>query len=214
MNLESLTAADSATWIPVLVEEVKALRQSPKHVIVSKGFGSFSAWDATVENAKEILSWQSIPQEVKDFAETKPERWTTFEAVERIIEKMLTKDVGTIAFESRDGSVTIPITAEAKAETVLYLFQKGIAPKEFSSYSLKTQCRVTDLSWLSHFHDVTLVDEWITDWASKLRTINGDKYKEGIPEWRKVRFIIQFINELCHRDEEYDVVELKAAKNS
>lgn len=214
MDLESLTAADSATWIPALVEEVKALRQSPKHVIVSKGFGSFSAWDATVENAKEILSWQTIPQEVRTFAETKPERWTTVEMVERVIEKMLTKDVGTLAFESRDGSVTIPVTAEAKAETVLYLFQKGIAPKEFSSYSLKTQCQVTDLSWLSHFHDVTLVDEWITDWASKLRTINEDKYKEGIPEWRKVRFIIQFVNELCHRDEDYDVVELKAAKNS
>ena len=91
MDLESLTAADSATWI--------------------------SAWDATVENAKEILSWQTIPQEVKTFAETKPERWTTVEMVERVIEKMLTQDGGELAFESKDGSVTRPVTAEAKAET-------------------------------------------------------------------------------------------------
>ena len=212
MNLTKETT--SSVGVTGLVDQVKTLHQTPKHVIVSKSFGSFSAWDATVENAKEILSWQTIPQEVKDFTTTKPERWTTFESVERIIEKMLAKDVGTLAFESRDGSVTIPVTAEAKAETVMYLFQKGIAPKEFSSYSLKTQCQVTDLSWLSHFHDVTLVDDWITDWASKLHTITEDKYKTGIPEWRKVRFIIQFVNELCHRDEDYDVVELEDAKNS
>jgi hypothetical protein len=181
------------------------------HVIVSRGYGSYSVYDATVANAKEILSWQTIPDNVRQFAANKPERWTTFEAMARIITKMLEKEEGELAFESRDGSVSIPVTKEAKAETVMYLFEKKIAPKEFSSYTLQKQCQVTDLSWLSHFHPVTLVDEWITDWAGKLRTIDNDRWKEGIDEWRKVRFILEFVNELCHRDEEYEVVEVKAS---
>ena len=178
-------------------------------IIVSHSYGSFDAYEATVANAKEILSWQTIPAEVKEFAENKPERWTTTEMIERIIKKMLDKEIGEEAFRSKDDSVVIPITAEAKAETVLYLYQKGIAPKEFSSYTLKTKCKIEDLSWLSHFHEITLIDEWVSDQASKLRCINKETWKEGVAEVKKIDYILRFVNELCHRDERYEVVPVK-----
>ncbi len=178
-------------------------------IITCYGHGCFDAYAATVENAKAILSWQTIPQEVKTFAETKPERWTTTEMIERVIRKMLDKQVGENAFESRDNSVTIPVTAAAQGETVLYFFQKGIAPKEFSSYQLKEKCKIEDLSWLSHFHGITLVDEWVSEWASKYRCITKDNWKEGATEEQKVAYILRFVNELCHRDEKYELTEVK-----
>lgn len=178
-------------------------------IITSYGHGCFDAYAATVENAKEILSWQSIPDTVKSFAETKPERWTTFETLARIIKKMLEKEVGELAFESKDGTVTILVTEEAKAETVLYLFQKGIAPKEFSAYSMQKNFNIDDLKWLSHFHGITLIDEWVSEWASKLRCINKDNWKAGVTEDRKINYILTFINELCHRDEKYELTKVK-----
>jgi hypothetical protein len=180
------------------------------NIITSYGHGCFDAYEATVENAKAILSWQSIPEVVKTFAETKPTRWTTYESIERIIKKMLDKDVGELAFESKDGSVTIPVTAEAKAETVMYLFQKEIAPKEFSAYSMNNgKVKIEDLQWLFHFHGITLVDEWVSEWASKLRCINKDSWKEGVTEDRKINYILTFVNELCHRDERYELTNVK-----
>jgi len=178
------------------------------HVIVSRGHGSYAVYDGTVENAKRILSWQTMPEEVLAFSKNKPASYGTFENMVRIIKKMLEKEPGELAFESVDGSVTIPVTEQAKNETILYLYKKKITPDTLSAYSLKKECNIKDLSWLSPFHDTVLVEEWVAEYARQLRVINEDKWKEGISEERKIRYILDFVRELCHRDEEYELVEV------
>lgn len=179
-------------------------------IIVSRGFGSFDAWEATLENAKEILSWQTIPREVVAFAENRPAHYATYETVATVIQKMLKSKDGDVVFKSRKDGEEIVATPEAIQQTVMYLFNKNISPADFSSYMLKDKCSVKDLPWLVRFHDVELVDEWIADWAEKYFVIQNDVWKEGVSESRKVRYVLVFVNELCHRDEEYEIVEVKA----
>ena len=179
------------------------------HVIVSRGYGSFKVYAGTVENAKQILSWQNMSQEVRAFMANKPERYGTTENMARIIKSMLEKNTGELAFQSVDGSVTIPVTEEAKTETVMYFFKKGISLDNFSAYNLPRDCNIKDLSWLACFHDLVLVEEWIVEYARQLRVINEDKWKEGISDERKIRYILDFVRELCHRDEQYELVEVQ-----
>ncbi len=179
-------------------------------IIVSRGFGSFEAWEATVANAKEILSWQTIPAEVKKFAENRPAHYATYETVAAIIQKLLKAEDGEVVFKSRKDGSEIVATTEAKQQTVLYLFEKKVSPDKFSSYDLKDKCNVKDLPWLSRFHDVVLTERWLAEWAEKYYVIQNGVWKEGVADSRKIRYILEFVNELCHRDGEYEIVSVKA----
>jgi hypothetical protein len=102
-------------------------------IIVCHGFGSFYAYEATLANAKEILSWQTIPNEVVAFAENCPKHYVTYETVASVIKKLLSAEDGDVVFTSRRTGDQIIATREAKQQTVMHLFEKNVSPSEFSS---------------------------------------------------------------------------------
>lgn len=177
-------------------------------IIVTRGYGDFAAWDATVANAKEILSWQEIDDEVISFATNRPETFTTNETLVRLIEKILSSAIGSVVFKSKTTGVELVATEEAKKEIALRLFSLGITEKSFSVCDLE-RIDIQSLQCLSYFHNMPRVSEWVYERARTYKVITQDRWKEGASEERKVRFIIEFVNQLSDRDEQYDVIEVK-----
>ena len=179
------------------------------HVIVSSYDGEPTVYEATIANAKTILSWQSIPAAVTAFASNRPSRYATYEEIASVVKKILSADVGTVVFTSKfDDTQTIVATQEAKQEIVMFCFDHKIDPSSFSAYSAKTDNGYKDLQCLSYFHDVNIVEEWIADWAHKYSVIMEDKWKDDVTDLRKIRYILNFVNELSHRDSRYYLTEL------
>lgn len=179
------------------------------NIIISHGFGSFSAWAATVSNAKTILSWQYIPLEVETLSRALPSHYITYEAIATLIQKMLKSKDGDVIFKSRVDGEEIVATQAARQETVLYLFERNVSLDTFSPYQFKQWCNIKDLSWLAQFHDITLTDRELIESAKQYRAIQNDGWKEGATELNKIRFILEFVNMVSHRDEKYEIVEVR-----
>jgi hypothetical protein len=52
------------------------------------------------------------------------------------------------------------------------------------------------------------VDEWVTTMTNKYSFIMEDRWNADTPDIRKVHYIINFINDLTHRDEQYTVLKV------
>lgn len=179
------------------------------HVIVSAAYDTVEAYEATIENAQTILSWQQIPADVVAFAANRPEHYTTYDVIARVVQKLLTLPEMELAFNSsRDATRNIVATQEAKQELVMYCFDKHISPTDISAYTIKSSFDIKDLQCLSKLHDTPIVDEWMAGQASKYATITNNRWKETATDISKVNYIINFVNEHAHRDERYHVVKV------
>ena len=172
-------------------------------IIASRSHGNFDAYEATVENAKTILSWQTVPQEAKDFAAKKPERYLTHEVVARIIKKIADSPVGEDIKTSR-GEV-FPVTDASKQEVVMWMYANKIQPdRDITSHVNENV--VNQLQCLAPWHGLPIVDEYIAEYACALVTIQEDRWKVSATEKAKINYILRFVNDLCHRDEEYELI--------
>lgn len=179
-------------------------------IIVSRCFGTFEACEATLANALEILSWQPITQEVSDFAKNPPGPVTTYESLAALVKNMIKAPEGTVLFSCPATGAKITATLALKQATALYLFEKKILAEDLSAYNLKTKCDLDALPWLAPAIQGTLMDQWVVDQGEKYQTILQDAWKPGIAESRKVKFVLQLVNDLCRREEEYVCISVTA----
>lgn len=181
------------------------------HVITSVYDGDVAIYEATLENANTILSWQVVPEEVKAFAAARPPKYATYDTIAAIVNKILKANDGDTVFTSKhDSTQTIVATPETKQEVVMYLFKHGILPDHVNAYCMWRYDAHKELKCLSHFHDMDVVDEWVASWANTYSTIVDNKWKDGVSDLRKIQYILNFANELADRHQKYIVEEVKA----
>lgn len=174
-------------------------------IIVSRGHGNFDAWAATVENAKTILSWQTIPREAVDFAAKKPTKYVTTELVARLIKRFADDEVGTV-IETKHGDV-FTVTGEAKGSVIVWMYQHKITAGTYIGSSQVDNALKT-LECLAPWKDIPVVDEWIAEAACSLVTIQEDRWKVSATEKAKINYILRFVNENCHCDEDYELISV------
>lgn len=182
------------------------------HVIVTTAYGDVEACDATVANAKRILSWQTIPTDALSFDQNRPAKYTTYEKITAMVNKILKAPEGTIVMRSPDINDMTPIivaTCEAKQEIIMYCFNHKIDPNSISSYNMKCRPAHNELQCLSYFREMTVVDEWVVEAANKYSIITNDKWQDGVTDIRKIEYILDFINEWSNRDVRYQLVTVK-----
>ncbi len=183
-----------------------------KNVIVENSFGSVRVYNGTVENAKKILSWNEDvidKMAVKIANEKIP--YLIKENIVKVINKILTEEIGAMA------SKTIQVTEENKKEVVLYCFNNGINvnPRSgiSSEYDFFKNFKLEDFSFFkeheSYPKDSLLIDDYVAEQAHKYKVIKNDLWKEGLAEERKVSYILEFANELVHRDVNYEMADFK-----
>jgi hypothetical protein len=66
---------------------------------------------------------------------------------------------------------------------------------------------------MERFHNVPLIHEHVADQAHMYSTIINDRWNEDATEHQKVRYVLNLINEMCHRDERYELVDVKPTAN-
>lgn len=182
------------------------------HVITSVYDGDVAIYEATIENANTILSWETVPEEVKAFVAAHPPKYATYETIAAVVNKILKADDGTTVFTSKlDSTQTIVATPEAKQEVVMWLFKHSILPDRVGAYDMWRHSAHKELQCLSYFHDMNVVDDWVADLAHRYGTITENKWKDGVSDLRKIQYILNFANELASRHQRYSVVEVKAA---
>lgn len=181
-----------------------------ENVIVDYSHGDFSVYKATLENAKEILSWHedNIDKKAIDIANKKIS-FVIKESIVNIVNKILNQEVDTMA------SKTIKVTKEAKQETVMYCFEKNIEIKNnlVNSHSFFNEFKLIDLSYFANNEkypiDSVLVDDYVSEQARSYSVIKNDIWKENATEKAKINYVLNFCNELSSRDYKYEMVEVK-----
>lgn len=181
-----------------------------KHVIVENGYGNFSAYPATLENAKKIFDChvEAIDPVAIELLDNKAPVLIK-ESIINVLNKILKLKDGEAA------SKTITVTKEIKQELVMYCFANEIEVKNNSidSYDFFEKFKLEDLSFFgnnpNYPKDSIFVDEYVKEQSQKYKVIINDKWKEDAKEIAKVRFILEFSQELSQRDIKYDVVEVR-----
>lgn len=179
-------------------------------VIVDSSYGNTVVYRATLENAKKILDCHidAIAPEALEIVKNK-KKVLNKESIASVIKKILSKEEGSMA------SKTIPVTKENKQEIVMYCFNNKIPLQgdNVSEYEFFKKFKITDLSFFAtnENYDKTaeLVDEYVIEQAQKYRVIQEDNWKEGAKDSAKIRYILEFAQELAHRDVKYELTELR-----
>lgn len=183
-----------------------------KEVIVEHSFGSFHVYGGTVENAKKILSFNEDvidKMAIKIANEKLP--YLIKENIVKVINKILVEEIGSMA------SKTIEVTEENKKEVVIYCFNNGISvnPRTgiSSDYDFFKKFKLEDFSFFkeheSYPKESILIDDYVAEQAHKYKVIKNDLWKQGLADSRKISYILEFANELAHRDVKYELVEFK-----
>lgn len=179
------------------------------HIIVSTSYDTVEAYEATVEIAQTILSRQRIHADVVDFAANRPEHYTTYEIITKLVQKLLTSYEGEIVFNSNLGvQRNIVATQEAKQELVMYCFDKHVDPSDVTVHEVKSRFNIKDLQCLSRFHDIPVVDAWVAERAGEYSTIINNNWKVTATDIDKVKYLVDFVDEFAHTDEQYHVIEV------
>lgn len=181
-----------------------------EQVIVDSSYGNFVVYRATLENAKKILDCHidGMDSLALEIYETQ-KKVINKESIVQVINKILAKEEGSMA------SKTIPVTKENKQEIVMYCFNKNLTIKDnqIDEYNLFKDFKLSDFSFFAnndnYDKEAELVDEYVIEQVCKYRVIQEDKWKEGASEIAKVNYILQFAQELAHRDVKYELSELR-----
>lgn len=189
-------------------------KKEAKKVIVCYGYGSFSVYDGTLENAKKILNgYKDYLNKTSVQIAEEGLICVTKESIMTVLNKILTKPIGEMA------SKTIQVTDENKQEVIMYCFKNGITIHNENGikdeYTFFKTFKVEDFSFFrghkSYPVDAMLIDEYVAEQAKKYKVIKNDIWREGAKEESKIRYILDLVGELCHRDEKYDVVDFQVS---
>lgn len=178
-------------------------------VIVDSSFGNTSVYPANLKNAKKILDshLDALNPEVLELIE-KDKTVITTQSITTVVNNILKMSEGQAASKS------ITVTKEMKQEVVMYCFNNKVAIKNDSieEFSFFKVFKLEDLSFFANNpkypKDSIIVDKYIHEQARKYKVIKNDTWKDGAKEIAKVRYILDFAQELAHRDVKYEVVEM------
>ena len=179
-------------------------------VIVENGFGNVSVYLATMENAKKIFEnhLDAIDPEAIQIYKLK-KKVLNKDKISQIINKILSGEEGSMA------SKTITVSRENKQEVVMYCFNKkiNINNNRIDEYAFFKDFKIVDLSFFANNENydmsAEIVDEYVIEQSQRYSVIQEDKWREGAKDLAKINYIINFANELAHRDVKYEVTELK-----
>lgn len=181
-----------------------------EQVIVDSSYGNYVVYRATIENAKKIFNCHidSIDAKAMEIY-TKKTKVLNKENIVLVINKILSQEEGSMA------SKTISVTKENKQEVVMYCFNNkiNINKDRVDEYALFPSFKITDFSFFANNANYDLeaeiLDQYVIDQSRKYGVIQDDKWKEGAKEMDKIRYILEFSQELAHRDVKYELSELK-----
>lgn len=179
-------------------------------VIVDSSFGNTVVYRATLENAKKILDCHidGMDHQAMEIVKTN-KKVVKKENIANIINKILSKEEGERATK------TIEVNKQNKQEIVMYCFDNKINIKDnkINEYEFFKKFKLSDLSFFANNEnydkEAELVDEYVIEQSRKYRVINEDNWKDGAKEVAKIRYILEFAQELAHRDVKYELTELK-----
>lgn len=179
-------------------------------VIVDSSFGNTVVYRATLANAKKILDCHidAMDSQALELVKTK-KKVLNKESIAQVLSKILTKEEGSMA------SKTIEVNKQNKQEIVMYCFENKINIKDnkIDEYEFFKKFKISDLSFFANNEnydkEAVIVDEYILEQARKYSVIQDDNWKEGAKEVSKIRYILDFAQELAHRDVKYELTELK-----
>ena len=174
-------------------------------VIVAEGYGSIEVFEATIENALIILSWQTLPEEAVEFANRQPGRFTDWRTVAAVIQRLVKSELGEIVFTSKsDPTNQVVATAEAKLEIMSKLFKNNITVDKITEYQIQAMS-ISDLSCLSVFHNIPVYSDWVVEMGRKIQIIQNNKWKPSVTDDKKIRYILDLVNEVCREEESYSL---------
>lgn len=181
-----------------------------EQVIVDYSYGGCTVYRATLENAKSILDCHidALDPQALEIYET-DKKVLNKESLTATINKILSGAEGTMATK------TIPVTQANKQEIVMYCFNNkiNIQKDKIDEYEFFKKFKLSDLSFFannSNYNpEAEIVDEYVLEQARKYSVIQKGLWKEGVKETAKVRYILEFAQELAHRDVKYEMSELK-----
>ena len=179
-------------------------------VIVDSSFGNTVVYRATLANAKKILECHidAIDPQALELVQSK-KKVLNKENIIQVLNRILSQEEGSMA------SKTIEVNKKHKQELVMHCFENNINIKDnrIDSYEFFKKFKITDLSFFANNEnydkDAEIVDEYIIEQSRKYRVIHEDNWKEGAKEVSKIRYILEFAQELAHRDVKYELSELK-----
>ena len=180
-------------------------------VIVEYGYGSFSVYKGTLQNAKNILE-RVLPymtQEVLEIYNSKCNILNKKNII-HVVNKILSLKEGEMA------SKTIAVTKENKQELVLYCYEKSIPIEnsEVDEYVFFEKANLSDLSFFNNNDaypkDAKIIDDYVIDQLSKYKVIKEDRWKETATEKGKIQYVLSFARDLSNDDVKYDLVDLES----
>lgn len=180
-------------------------------VIVCNGFGDITVYPATMETAKGMVDSviDNVDSTVVELAKT-DKKIITKETMFRRINSILSSADGT------EVTTTIKATPELKQEIIMYCFKHNLAienNKIRSSYDFFKVFKLEDFSCFrgneNYPTDMIIVDDFYVEQRQLYRAVVDGKWKEGVSDLAKINRIIDFVNELSHRDVKYSLVKMR-----
>lgn len=181
-----------------------------EQVIVDSSYGNCVVYRATLENAKKILECHTNgidPKAMEIYNENK--KVLNKDDIVSVINNILSKDEGSLASKS------IHVNKENKQEVVMYCFNHkiGIKNNRINDYDFFNIFKLSDFSFFAnniHYdQQLEIVDSYLIEQVRKYNIITNDKWKEGAKEIAKIRYVLEFAQQLAHRDVKYELSELK-----
>jgi hypothetical protein len=180
-------------------------------VIVCNGFGDISVHPATMETAEGLVSTviDYVDKTVVELAKTEKSILVK-ETVFRTINKLLTEE------DNMPVTKTIVTTPELKQEIIMYCFKNNLAIKNNkieSSYDFFKVFKLEDFSCFrdneNYPTDSIITDDYYIEQLRLYRAVVEGKWREGATETSKMNHIIEFVNNLSHRDVKYSLVKVR-----
>lgn len=206
-----------------------------KHVIVRNGFGSFSVYPCTLENARRILSARSdsLPREIMDLVNKDPKQvyLVSSERMRKALMELvsLAPDepgkllrafiYGRAPMDTPDERPQFLATQALKDEFTLWCVKNGanpLKPEDLSDDLLSAllgtdSLLVSGLKQRAAGRTIHIADDWCIETRNEWLTLTTGTWKDSAQEHRVVDRYMKFItDQLCHRDEKYEVCEFKA----
>lgn len=183
-----------------------------KKVIIEYSYGSICVCEATLENAYLIFNnfFENISKEAVNIYNEK-NKYLVKEHILEVFNNIITKPIGEKA------SKTINVTEEAQRELVLYCFNKkikyspelGIIDEELFFKDLNFEQFEFLKDNKNYDNNLMIVSDYVDYQTKKLKVIKNNLWKEGLPEHRKINYILNFVNEICHREIRFEIVDVK-----
>ncbi len=181
-----------------------------ENFILSSFDGDHTLYPATLDIAKSIFQDYhanlGISKNLIDLKNQK-KNIRSKDSFIQILNNILSKDIG------QQASKTIQVTEDIRQELVLYCFHKKIPIQpQITVYDFFNQGNPHDLSFIKNnenYMDCVFIYQDEMDVLHQYHVISNGIWKESASEIAKIRYILEFVQKCCHRDQKFSIVQLK-----